>query len=264
VATYGAIFLRHNRHSINEEERWLVSEQVAIAALECGASEFAQSLIREVARKFPKSSRTRRLQGMFWEASGVTEKAQEIYASHLRQNPTDEIILKRTVAVQKTIGSTQAAIETLRSYLNVYANDREAWEELADLYLSLGQYKQALFCVEELLMFMPTHLQYLLRMADVLLTMGGSNNLKLARSYYAKAVEVSAGKDVRALYGVLQCSAGITDKVILTDARSRAQIELPGLALQALGRIFKAQEPDKLSELEALLKDQKLLPSSRD
>lgn len=246
---------------MNEDERWLVSEQVAIAALECGASEFAQSLIREVARKFPASSRTKRLQGMFWEASGVTEKAQEIYSSHLRANPTDEIILKRTVALQKTMGNTQAAIETLRNYVNVFAGDREAWEELADLHLSIGQYKQAMFCLEELLMFQPTELQYLLRMADVLFTIGGQSCLKLARSYYAKAVEVSAGRDTRALYGILQCSAGITEKVILTDSKSRAQIELPGLAQQALGRIIRAQEPEKVKELEALMKDQKLLPN---
>ena len=263
VATFGALYLRHYRRTISEDERWLVSEQVAIAALECGAMEFAQSLIREVARKFPTSSRTKRLQGMFWEASGVTEKAQEIYATHLRQNPADELILKRQVAVQKTLGNTQAAIENLRSYVNVFAGDREAWEELGDLYLSLGQLKQALFCYEELLMFMPNSLQYLLRTADILFTIGGSNSLKLARSYYSKVVEISAGKDVRALYGILQCSAGITEKTILTDARSRAQIELPGLAQQALGRIYKKQSgSDKIAELEALMKDQKLLQSN--
>ena len=89
--------------------------------------------------------------------------------------------------------------------------------------------------------------------------MGGSNSLKLARSYYAKAVEVSAGKDVRALYGILQCSAGITEKTILTDGRSRAQIELPGLAQRALGRIYRKHGSSKVAELEALMKDQKLL-----
>ncbi len=40
-----------------------MSEQVAVAALECGAIDFAQSVVREVARKFPQSSRTKRLQG---------------------------------------------------------------------------------------------------------------------------------------------------------------------------------------------------------
>lgn len=238
----------------------MVSEQAAIAALECGASEFAQSLIREIARKFPTSSRTRRLQGMFWEASGVTEKAQEIYSSHLRSNPSDEIILKRQVAIQKTLGNTQAAIEALRSYVSIFSGDHEAWEELSDLYLSLGQYKQALFCLEELLMFMPTNSEYLVRTADILFILGGPSGLKLARSYYAKAVEVSNGKDVRALYGILQSSAGITEKTILTDARSRAQIELPELAQQALGRIYRTNSPEKVAELEAIMKGHKLLP----
>lgn len=31
----------------------------------------------------------------------------------------------------------QAAIEALKKYLDVYANDKDAWEEMADLYLQV-------------------------------------------------------------------------------------------------------------------------------
>lgn len=31
----------------------------------------------------------------------------------------------------------QAAIEALKKYLDVYANDKDAWEEMAELYLQV-------------------------------------------------------------------------------------------------------------------------------
>lgn len=264
IAIYGAVYLRRYRHSIPEDERWTVSEQVAIAALECGAIDFAQSIVREVSRKFPQSSRTKRLQGMFWEANGVPEKAADIYATQLRDCPSDEIMLKRQVALEKTKGNLSAAVDLLRHYLGIFAGDREGWEELGEMYLEMGMTKQALFCYEELLMFQPNSTQYLVRYADILYTMGGTNNLKIARSYYAKAVEASSGRETRALFGILQCAAGITDKTTLTDARSRAQIELPALAATALAKLVKAQESpaEKLKALEDLMKKQGLLPSA--
>jgi hypothetical protein len=79
-------------------------------------------------------------------------------------------------------------------------------------------YRQALFCYEELLMHAPGHLPYLVRYADVLYTLGGNNNLRIARSYYAKAVELSGGTSTRALWGVMLCSANLTEKVGLPRA----------------------------------------------
>lgn len=98
VARYGSMLLEHHRRSLPEEECklrwcmqlpmpctcsfacarlcslsfgccgppslavWLVYEQVAIAALDSGALEFAASIIKIVSERFPLSSRTRRLQ----------------------------------------------------------------------------------------------------------------------------------------------------------------------------------------------------------
>ena len=42
------------------------------------------------------------------------------------------------MALEKTRGNLPGAAESLRNYLNVYSGDREAWEELAELYLEVG------------------------------------------------------------------------------------------------------------------------------
>ncbi|GFR47411.1 hypothetical protein Agub_g9128 [Astrephomene gubernaculifera] len=253
VARYGNILLRHYRSHLSEEELWTVHEQVAVAALDSHALQFAASAIRAINRRFPDSNRARRLQGMYFEAAGDYGRAEEIYRDILALEPANEAALKRLVALERSRGNLHAAVEALRKYLDVFANDKEGWEELAELYLEALNYRQAAFCYEELLMHAPGNSSYYIRYADILYTLGGAANCKTARSYYAKAVELTAGGSLRALFGILACSAHITDKVALQDARSRAQIELPEVTTKALLRIYKQHAPDKLPFVEPIL-----------
>ena len=68
-------------------------------------------------------------------------------------------------------------------------------------------YPQAATCYEELLMHQPasaaTHIQY----ADVLYTIGGSANYQTARTHYSSAIDISSGRNLRALYGLCATSA---------------------------------------------------------
>lgn len=43
------------------------------------------------------------------------------------------------VALCKTRGKLNDAVEGLKTYLQHWSNDREAWEELGDLYLEVGK-----------------------------------------------------------------------------------------------------------------------------
>ncbi|KAG2452363.1 hypothetical protein HYH02_003385 [Chlamydomonas schloesseri] len=253
VARYGNILLRHYKSHLSEEELWLVHEQVAVAALDAHALPFAASVIKAINRRFPDSVRARRLQGMYFEAAGDFSRAEEMYRDILATHPDNEMALKRMVSVERSRGNVNAAIEALRKYVDTFGNDKDGWEELAELYLEVLNYRQAAFCYEELIMMAPGNSSFYTRYADVLYTIGGPTNYKTARSYYAKAIELTAGGSLRALFGVLACSAHITDKVALQDARSRAQIELPEVSTQALLRIYKTHAPDKLPFVEPIL-----------
>lgn len=254
VARYGNILLRHYRSHLAEEELWAVHEQVAVAALDAHALPFAASVIRAVNRRFPDSVRARRLQAMYFEASGDFVRAEELYRDLLAQHPSNEMALKRLVSLERSRGNLSGAIEALRKYLDVMANDKEGWEELAELYLEALNYRQAAFCYEELLLHTPNNSSYHVRYADVLYTIGGSTNYKTARAYYAKAVELTAGGSLRALWGIMACTAHIGEKVSLQDARSRAQIELPEATTQALLRLHGRHAPDKLPLVEGVLR----------
>jgi tetratricopeptide (TPR) repeat protein len=98
VARFGATLLKHHKGALAEEERWLLHEQAAVAALEVGALPVAAGLARAVLERFPDSVRARRLQGLYYEAAGKLERAEEVYAAALRDAPSNEIMAKRMVS----------------------------------------------------------------------------------------------------------------------------------------------------------------------
>ena len=61
-------------------------------------------------------------------------------------------------------------------------------------------YKRAAFCVEELLLVDPHNHLYPQHYAELLYTMGGVENLDMARKYFAQSLKINPN-NMRALYG---------------------------------------------------------------
>ncbi|KAG6505649.1 hypothetical protein ZIOFF_038014 [Zingiber officinale] len=280
-------------------EEWTLYEQVAFAAFDCQqhnvAKVFSLSLplplhmcdcVAVLSKEFPGSLRVGRLEGMLLEAENSWAEAEKVYARLLEDNPLDQIIYKRKVAIAKAQGDLKVAVDFLNKYLEIFMSDHDAWRELAEIYVSLQMYKQAAFCYEELLLSQPTVSLYHLAYAEanesqcieysgfiillflrflltafieqVLYTMGGLENLLTAKKYYASTITLSGGKNTRALYGICLCSAAISQ---LTKGRSKEEKEssdLPSLAAEALLRDYKYRAPKKLPLLNSMLKNMKL------
>jgi cytochrome c-type biogenesis protein CcmH/NrfG len=106
----------------------------------------------------------------------------------------------------KAQGNTSEAIKELNTYLDTYMADHEAWKELTDLYLSQQMYSMAAHCLEELILLSPhNHLTYL-KYAMTLYTMGGNENLTLARAYFCKVLDLNKD-NTRALIGLKLASS---------------------------------------------------------
>ncbi|XP_052302182.1 uncharacterized protein LOC127904154 [Populus trichocarpa] len=89
---------------------------------------------------------TGRLEAMLLEAKGSWGEAEKAYSSLLEDNPFDQVVHKRRVALAKAQGNLTGAIDLLNKHLETFMADHDAWRELAEIYISLQMYKQAAFC----------------------------------------------------------------------------------------------------------------------
>ncbi|THG17441.1 hypothetical protein TEA_006831 [Camellia sinensis var. sinensis] len=196
-----------------------------------------------------------RLEAMLLEAKGLWAEAEKAYSSLLEDNPLDQVIHKRRAAMAKAQGNLSGAIEWLNKYLEIFMADHDAWRELAEIYVSLQMYKQASFCYEELILSQPTNPLYHLAYADVLYTLSGLENLQTAKKYYASAIDLTGGKNTRALYG---CTFGIGQLTKGRNKDDKEKSELQSLAVTALEKDYKHTAPGKLSLLSSTLRSLKL------
>jgi len=185
------------------DEIWVILEQVCVAAVDCAQSGIFQDCIRDLDTQFPESHRVQRLKGMHLESIGKTREAQHLYDAVLKEDPTNSLVSKRKIAILRSENKLPDAINQLGIYLKTYMNDMEAWQELCDLYLKVQDYAKAAHTMEELVVTHPHHHLYQQRYADILYTMGGLDNVEIARAYYANAVKLSNQTNMRALYGLM-------------------------------------------------------------
>uniref|UniRef100_A0A1D1YMF3 ER membrane protein complex subunit 2 n=1 Tax=Anthurium amnicola TaxID=1678845 RepID=A0A1D1YMF3_9ARAE len=240
-------------------EEWTLYEQVAIAAMDCQRTDVAKDCIKTLSRRFPDSTRVGRLEGMLLEAKGEWADAEKAYARLLEDNPLDQVIHKRKVSMAKAQGNIATAVEYLNKYLEIFMADYDAWRELADMYISQQMYKQAAFCFEELLLFQPTDPLYHVAYAELLYTMGGLENLQTAKKYYASTIDLTGGRNTRALFGVCMCSFAISQLVKGRSKEDQESSELQSLAAKALLKDYKQRAPDKLALLTTTLRNMKLV-----
>ncbi|KAL4377314.1 hypothetical protein GQ457_02G034660 [Hibiscus cannabinus] len=258
VLKYGLSILNdpEKRSALGPEE-WTLYEQVAIAAMDCQCLDVAKDCIKALQKKFPESKRVGRLNGMLLEAKGSWGEAEKAYSSLLEDNPLDQVIHKRRVAMAKAQGNISGAIESLNKYLEIFMADHEAWRELADIYVSLQMYKQAAFCYEELILSQPTVPLYHLAYADVLYTLGGLENLHTAKKYYASTIDLTGGKNTRALFGICLCTSAIAQVSKGRNKEDKESPELHSLAATALEKDYKQRASDKLGLLTSALRSLK-------
>ncbi|KAK7475629.1 hypothetical protein BaRGS_00033122 [Batillaria attramentaria] len=190
-------------------ELWNVYEQVCVAALDCQRLDVADTCIEALNAKFPGSVRVRRLEGMLLEAEGRYEQAREVYKAILDKDDANMFARKRLVAILKAQRKIPEAIEKLNEYLKKFMTDYEGWNELCDMYLSMHDYTNACFCMEELIMSNPHNHLYHQKYADIKYTYGGTDSMEIARTYYAQAVKLCPN-NMRALYGLFLSATNLS------------------------------------------------------
>jgi len=248
VLKYGESLLENHAGSLGSEV-WDVYEQVTLGALDCGKTNLALSYINKLNKQFPQSLRVQRLKGMLLEAEGRWKEADIIYRQMLELDPTDAMVMKRQIAIQKGMGNLEAACTMLDTYLTVFMADTEAWLELTQLRTTLGQYAQAAAGCEELILAYPMSHAHHTRYAELLYTMGGAENFKLARKYFAHSLELNSASNARALWGL---SATTLAQATVKGGKSSKEDGLTEWAEEKILQMYT--NSDKLPIVRATLK----------
>eukprot|EP00825_Cyclidium_porcatum_P019965 TRINITY_DN2281_c0_g1_i9.p1 TRINITY_DN2281_c0_g1~~TRINITY_DN2281_c0_g1_i9.p1 ORF type:complete len:246 (-),score=48.05 TRINITY_DN2281_c0_g1_i9:178-915(-) len=143
------------------------------------------------------------MNSMILEANCEIEESPIILLENIQKNLIDIESRKRNCAIKKAQLSTSEYINLLNSYITSNPNDSEVWLELADIYLEHMNYNKALFCLEEVLVLQPKKTLYMLRIAEILYTLGGTHNLQNAKNYYCFILSRDP-HCTRASWGLLQ------------------------------------------------------------
>ncbi|XP_075976173.1 ER membrane protein complex subunit 2-like [Anticarsia gemmatalis] len=182
-------------------EKHLVYEQIIYAALDCHAYSLATMIIISMSIEFPGSMRVMRYKAALLEAEEKYDEALEVLDSIIKADETNSAARKRRIAILKAQGLITEAIKELVDYLKKFMSDVEGWQELCELYLQVQEYARAAFCAEELILHQPhNHLMHQ-RLADIRYTMGGVENMELAKTYYCQALKLNPD-NMRAMLGL--------------------------------------------------------------
>ncbi|KAL3926856.1 MAG: hypothetical protein SGPRY_003103 [Prymnesium sp.] len=228
IRAFGRYLLDHHASRLGTE-LWVTYEQVMLALLQYGKLgkneagsdaipddlKAAQKYGNTLSAQFPDSLRVKRLDGMLWEAKGMYDMAMKEYEEILAEDPNNILAIKRQIAICRARGKTNEAASRLVKYLDTVCSDAEAWLQLAAIYLNAQQFKRAAFCMEELIMINPMSYLYHLRYAEIMYTIGssdkggGTEQLRIARKYYAHSLDLKPSNNLRAVYGLLLTSAAL-------------------------------------------------------
>ena len=197
--------------SIPSEDLFSLLEQVAISSIELSRFDLAELCIQRLTSRFPSSQRVTSLQGMLLEGQNNLSAAIELYTEALEKEPTSLILSRRRIAALKSLGDKKRVVEALNGHLDVFYNDQEGWQELAEVYAEAGMYSQSAFALEEVLLQVPQNSFFHLKYAETLYTAGETGKaykaylrvLELCQSDGEQAKGGRGGKGpwVRGLWG---------------------------------------------------------------
>jgi ER membrane protein complex subunit 2 len=225
-----------------DDELWTIHEQVLAAALDVGDLDTADSCLTALKRKFPRSARVKRLEGMILESVGNYAGAEGFYKQILTENPANIAVVKRQIASLLAQDDTAAAVEALNKFLTVHCGDADGWRQLAAVHMSLGNFEEAAFCYEELVLLAPADPHYHCRLAELYYTMGGSEGLRKARKHFSQSLELTKN-NARALHGLcVTCAAMAADKgcakVLKAEQSGEVNAALHKWAVDELARLY--------------------------
>lgn len=224
------------KSSIDDASRTAAMEQICLAAIDINDHVLAELCLDRLKESpaftsdnnegsiVKDSERYRRLLGRCFEAANDFESALEIYDTMLKRNPSNLVALQRKYCVLRSQNesSTEDILNALNQYLGQQLSDVSAWYEMAQLRLSIADFKGAAYALEQVVLGSPLDADVHRELGEVYATIGGLENLTDARKHMAQALELEPS-NIRAQFGLLSVSQQFLDE---SDSSSTKQKKL--------------------------------------
>ncbi|KAJ4546056.1 Inositol phosphatase SIW14 [Exophiala dermatitidis] len=237
--------------SADSTELWRDVEQLLYACLRTGDDESAFLCVERLNDRFgPNNERVMAMRGLYQEAVATDEaalrKILEDYTKVLQENPMNVPIHKRRIALVKSLGRIQDAINHMVQFVDSFPTDIEAWCELSDLYESQGCIQQAIFSLEEAIIITPNAWNLHARLATSTTDNGEvQKRLTQAIRRFSRSIEL-CDDYLRGFYGLKLATERLLEAS--SSAKANAEVAITPEKLQKLSRLAT-------SRLEAIVND---------
>ena len=232
-----------DRKLSDESARLGALEQVTLALLDLKQHDNAKkclSLLKSAIS--PESIRFKVLMGRCLEAEGDVVGAHKVYDEILVSNPSNLIVLKRKYCLAE---DPVQRMEALNFYLQQNMADSAGWFEMAKLRMDMGDFEGASFALEEVILGCPIDAPIHIKLAEVYATIGGRENLALARKHMSQALQLDPNNR-RAMFGLVVVSnaflitaANATKKVVVDEHSVEVAKELLKFGCSKLIKQYK-------------------------
>lgn len=112
------------------------------------------------------------------------EKVEKFQEELLKQNLNDTILIKSDLAYKKQSLSKKEYVKLLTEYLKKNWEDFDTWLELGEIYENNQNFKNAIYCYEEILLINPKKFELYQKLGELHFSLGKLENFIIARKYF--------------------------------------------------------------------------------
>lgn len=205
VIYHGKALLGDNldRKISDESARLAALEQTCLAALDVQNHILAETCLARIQDAVGKeATRFRMLLGRCLESSGEKGEAKVIYDDLLKHNPGNLMAMKRLYCLSS---SEKEAVDALNNVIQQNMADPAGWYEMATVRMSMGDFNGACYALEEVVLACPLDSSIHCQLGELYATLGGVENLHLARKHLAQSLELD-DSNRRAMFSLVSAA----------------------------------------------------------
>lgn len=238
----------------DESARLAALEQTCLAALDVQNHELSEKCLSRLSESVGnEATRFRMLLARCLESAGDTSGSKIIYDDLLKDNPSNLMALKRLYCLSST---EKEAVESLNKFIQQNIADPAGWYEMAKLRLSMGDFKGAAYALEEVVLACPLDSSLHCQLGEVYATLGGTENLLLARRHLCQSLELD-DSNRRAMFGLVSAGSSYIEatkgKKDADEHEIEVSKELVKYGVEKIGEAYKGTKMN--SAVQSVMKD---------